>query len=395
MAQMEVIKPVDAAEEEANDGGRRRGNPKIIIGAVALLLIIGGLVAWLHFRGRESTDNAQIEGDVVPVSARVGGTVTKVLVEDNQWVEAGTLLVQLDPTDYQIAAKRAQADYESQAAAANAARTSVPIASTNTASAVRTAQAGLNAANKQVDLAKARLAEAQANHTRAANDLARYKALVDKDEIPRQQYDAAVAQELAARANVDSANAAVATAQSGVAEAQARVEAAATAPQQVAVTRAQAGGAEASSEKNAAALEQANLNLKYTEIRASVSGIVSKKSVQVGQVIQPGQPLMAVVPVDKVWVVANFKETQLKQMRPGQEVNVKVDAYGRDYKAKVDSIGGATAARFSLLPPENATGNYVKVVQRVPVKIVFEQGQDKEHLLRPGMSVEPVVFVGK
>jgi membrane fusion protein (multidrug efflux system) len=396
MAELEVV-----AREQEGGGPRKdrarnylRRNPKMrwwLLGA-ALVLVVGGLIAWRHYTVRESTDDAQIEGDIVPVSARVGGTVTKVAVDDNQYVEAGTVLVQIDPTDYQVAQRRAEADFADAQSNAQAARTGVPIAATTTATTVESARANVSAAQKEVDSASAHLREAEANHAKIAADLARYEALVKKDEVPRQQYDAAVAAETGAQAAVDTARAAVATAQSHVQQAQAALRAAGTAPQQVEVTRARAGGAEASADRAQAALDQAKLNLGYTTVRAPMAGIVSKKSVEPGQVIPAGQPLIAIVPVQNLWVVANFKETQLKNMKLGQPAKVHVDAYDKDFNGHVDSFGGATAARFSLLPPENATGNYVKVVQRVPVKIVFEQGQDPQHQLRPGMSVVPTVI---
>ena len=242
-------------------------------------------------------------------------------------------------------------------------------------------------------MANARLAEADANYTKAAADLQRYSQLVEKNEVPRQQYDTAVATDKAARATLDAARAAVANAQSHVRQAEEQVRSAETGPQQVAVTRSRAGAAAAMVQRAQAAVEQARLNLEYTTIIAPVDGVISKKeNVQLGQITQPGQPLLAVVPLEDIWVTANFKETQLNNMRPGQHTAVYVDTYTREFDAHVDSIGAATGARFSLLPPENATGNYVKVVQRVPVKLVFEKGQDPEHLLRPGMSVVPTVY---
>jgi len=389
VADLEVV-PKATEDEQESRSARRRAvlrspRARLLLGLLAAIIVVGGILIWRHYAVRESTDDAQIEADIVPLSARVGGTVKAVHVEDNQPVEAGTVLVELDPTDYEVDLRRAIAN-------ASAARTNVPIASTTTSSQLQTAQANLGSAQKQVDAAEARLREAQANYTKAARDLARYKQLVDRDEIPRQQYDYAVAAEQAARASVDSARAAVSSAQSQVAQAEAQVREASTAPQQLAVSRAKAGSAVADVQKNQAAVEQARLNLSYTIIRAPSSGIVDKKSVQPGQIIQPGQPLFSLVPFERMWVVANFKETQLKNMRVNQAATIHVDAYGRDYKGHVDSFGGATAARFSLLPPENATGNYVKVVQRVPAKIVFDKGQDPEHLLRPGMSVVPTVI---
>jgi membrane fusion protein (multidrug efflux system) len=303
------------------------------------------------------------------------------------------VLVELDPTDYNVALQRSEAELADALANATAARTGVPLATTTSSSQLDMAKANRAAAQKQVDVANARLAEAQANYRKAAADLQRLRPLVEKDEISKQQFDAVVAAEEGASATVESAKAAVATAQSQVIQANAQVQAASVVPEQVSITRAKASASEAQVQKNEAAVAQSRLNVQYTTVKAPVSGIISRKSVQPGQIIQPGQPLFAIVPLENVWVVANFKENQLKSMRVGQKAKVHVDAYGREYDGHVDSIGGATAARFSLLPPENATGNYVKVVQRVPVKIVFEKGQDKQHLLRPGMSVVPTVLV--
>jgi membrane fusion protein (multidrug efflux system) len=361
---------------------------------IFVLIVLAGVYAvWSYYAVRESTDDAQIDGHIVPISARVGGTVEKVNVLDNQYVEAGTVLVQLDPTDYQVAVDRARAELQDAMATLQAARTGVPLTHTTTSSTLSNAQASLRAAQEEVTAAKARLQEAEAEYKLAADDVRRFAQLIKKDEIPQQRYDAAVTSEKQTAAAVDAARAAVANAQSHVAQAQAMVQGAETAPQQVAITRAKAGSAEANVARLKATLQQAELNLQYTVIRAPATGIVSKKTVEPGEVIQPGQPLLALVNLEDVWVTANFKETQLRNMHPGQPAKVEVDAYGRTYKAHVDSIGGATGARFSLLPPENATGNYVKVVQRVPIKIVFEKGQDPNHLLRPGMSVVPTVLV--
>jgi len=263
---------------------------------------------------------------------------------------------------------------------------------TSTSSDVRTAEAGLAAAQQQVAAAQAQLRDAQARHNLAVQDVGRFKQLVVKNEISQQRYDTAVTAEQQAAASVDAARAAVADAQSRVAEARARLASSRTAPQQVSIMRYRAGAADAQVARAQAALDLAKLNLQYTTVRASFNGIVSKKTVEPGQVLQPGQPLMALINLDDLWVTANYKETQLRQMRPGQPATIHVDAFGRDYNGHVDSLAGASGARFSLLPPENATGNYVKVVQRIPVKIVFEKGQDPEHLLRPGMSVEPTVI---
>ncbi len=361
----------------------------VILGAVVIVAAVA--LIWHYYATHESTDDAQIDGHIAPVSARVSGTVLRVNVDDNTFVERGAVLVALDPKDYQIALDRARAELADAERSAAAARTGVPIMSVNTASALATARANLAAAQKEADAARAQLRRSQADYEKAAADLQRYTGLYQKQEISRQQFDTAVAAEQMGKANVEATAAAVSAAQSRVTQAEAQVRAAQTAPQQIQVTQERAGAAGAQVEQKRAAVEQAELNLQYTTITAPVSGIVSKRNVEPGQVVQPGQPLVSIVNLEDLWTTANFKETQLKSMRVGQPANIEVDAYGTKYKGHVDSIGGATGARFSLLPPENATGNYVKVVQRVPVKIVFDKGQDVEHKLRPGMSVVPTV----
>jgi len=402
-----------------------RRSPALKWLALLLIIVLGAAAAWYwrYASVRESTDDAQIDGHLHPVSARVGGTVLKVLVQDNQYVEAGTVLVQFDPSDYQVALDRAQSDLAETEANLHVSRTEVPITSLTASSQLSGAEAGVGvaeaevtAAQKAVAAARARLKsaqakvqEARANYVRAAQDLDRMKTLVAKEEVSRQQYDLAVAEAESHRAEVDSAEfqaqeaeEGVRVAESQVAQKQAKLlqaqntaKSASTAPQQVTVTRARVESAAARVEQMRAAVKQAELNLQYTTVRAPVAGMISERTMEVGQVVQPGQPLLAVVPLDlqNVWVTANFKETQLKNMRPGQPAIISIDAYGgRKFRGHVDSIAGVTGARASLLPPENATGNYVKVVQRIPVKIVFEQDQDPQHLLRPGMSVVPTVI---
>jgi len=361
-----------------------------------LLVVIGAIVSlvrvWRYYSVRESTDDAQIDGYIYPVSARVSGTAIKVNFDDNTYVEKGTVLAELDPTDYQVALQRAQADLADAEATATAARTNVPITHTGTSSQLSMAQAAVATAQKEELSARARVADVEARYKKAASDLRRMQQLIGKDEVSQQQYDAAVAAEQAAKATVDAERANVAAAQSRVVQAEASARSAQTGPQQVAVMRSRAGAAEAAVQHAQAAVAQAQLNLQYTTIRAPVSGVVSQRNAEVGQTVQAGQPLFGIVDLDNLWVTADFKETQLKNMRPGQPARVQVDAYGHTYSGHVDSLGGATGARFSLLPPENATGNYVKVVQRIPVKIVFDKGQDPQHQLRPGMSVVPTVL---
>ncbi|HZR25147.1 MAG TPA: HlyD family secretion protein [Vicinamibacterales bacterium] len=395
---------------------------RVQIGIGVLVLLLVGAGAWYMLtRGRESTDDAQIDSHVTQVSARVGGTITKVAVDDNQLVDAGALLVELDPRDYQVALDKARAELADAEAAAQAAQSNVPIMSTAATSGVATARGGVTqaesgiagaqqeiaAARARLTTAQAKLREAEANATKAARDVERLRGLLAKDEVSQQQYDAAVAAADAQRAAADSARAQVTEAEAGVPAAESRLaqarageqqahaelQTAQTAPQRVAMSKAQAAAAEARVQQAKANVSQAELNLQYTTVKAPIRGIVSKKGINPGQVVQAGQPLLAIVDIDNVWITANFKETQLKDMRAGQRVTVDVDAFGgREYKGKVDSIAGATGARFSLLPPENATGNFVKVVQRVPVKIVLDPGQDPEHLLRPGLSVTPTVY---
>ena len=397
--QREEFRPAEERRETKRE--RARGYFREHPAAIGVLLVVvlaiaaGIFFAWRYYSVRESTDDAQIDGHIIPLSSRVPGTVVSVNFEDNQLVDKGTVLVQLDQTDYKVAVQKAEADLADAKAAAAAASTGVPIARSTYNSQLANAQAALATAQEQATAAAAGQRQAEANHHRIAADVQRFAALVAKDEISRQQYDTAVAQEQAAAAAVDSAKAQVAAANSRVAEARAGLQAAGAAPQQIQVTQSRAGSATAAVARAQAALDQAKLNLDYTTIRASEAGIISKRNVEPGQVIQPGQPLFAIVYLEDIWVTANFKETQLKNMKPGDPATIHVDAYGHDYSGHIDSIGGATGARFSLLPPENATGNYVKVVQRLPVKIVFDKGQDPNHMLRPGMSVVPTVKIGK
>jgi len=395
---------------------------KGIIAAVVIVVLVAGLVFWLRSRGKEATDDAQVDGRITQIAARVGGTIVKVNVDNNQHVGSGTVLVQIDPRDYEVAVQKARAELADAEANAAAARTGVPIAQVETRAGVTTASGGveqaeaavagaeneIQVARANVATAEARLREREAAATKAARDVERFKGLVEKDEISKQQFDSAVAAADAARAAADAARAEVTAARGGItvaeqraaqakggaAQARAGLATARTAPQQLQVTQARAAAAEARVAQAQAALRQAELNLAYTSIAAPGAGVVSRKSIEPGQVIQAGQPLMALVDLERVWITANFKETQLESMKPGQKATVEVDALGgREFEGHIDSIAAATGAKFSLLPPENATGNFVKVVQRIPVKIVLESGQDPEHLLRPGMSVTPTVRV--
>jgi len=389
---------------------RRRKAPwRILLATFMLVVIVVGIELYRYYAVWESTDDAQIDGYIYPVNSRITGYVVRVTVDDNQYVEAGTVLVQLDPKDYEVAVANAKAAVANDEASAAALSINVPITSVNTSTQLSTAQADVDngnaavvAAQRTFDAAEASLRQAEANDLKAQDDVNRYKPLADKDEIPQQRYTQAVDTEKATAAAVEAARASAAAAEQSVTQARAKLEQiqaqlryAQTAPQQISAQRSRAQAAAAETQKAAALLEQAQLNLQYTTIVAPVSGLVGQRSVQPGQNVSPGQQLMTIVPLDSqnIWVTANFKETQLTYMRPGQPVKISVDAYGRVYDGHILNMAGASGSRFSLLPPENATGNYVKVVQRVPVKILFERGQDPDHLLRLGMSVIPSVRI--
>jgi membrane fusion protein, multidrug efflux system len=385
---------------------KNRSRLRLIILGIVVVLAIAGFFVWRYMNTYEDTDDAQVDGHVNNVSARVSGYVLKVNVDDNQYVQKGAVLVEIDPRDYQVALERAKAELADAEATAQAMNLNVPVQTIGTTTQVSTseadlvaAQAGVAAAEGQLNTARARLQEAEANNARAQADVARYSALLAKDEVSKQIYDQAEATAKADAAAVEGARAAVAAgeqqiaqARSKINQAQAALEYSHTGPQQVAASQARARAAIAAVQQKRAALDQAQLDLDYCTVVAPVTGVVNKR-VEVGMNVQPGQTLLSVVPLEDVWITANFKETQLRAMKVGQPVTISVDAYGRKYQGHVESVAGATGAQFSLLPPENATGNYVKVVQRVPVKIVLDPGQNSDHLLRLGMSVEPKVWV--
>jgi len=377
----------------------------IIVAAVAVALV-GGVFLWRYLSGFESTDDAQVDVHLYPVSARISGYVQAVHVGDNQYVQKGATLVEIDPEDYKVAVARAQANLETAEASARALNIDVPISSVDTSSQLKftssdieNAKAAIAAGEKQVAAAQARIQEADAQNVKAQDDVERYHLLLVKDEVPKQTYDYAVAAAqtdtaaiAAARAEEAAAEQNVDEARSRLIEAIARNESAQAGPKRVASTRARALSAVADVAQKRAELDQAKLNLGYTRVVAPVSGEVTKKVV-VGLNVDPGEQMLTVVPLDQVWITANFKETQLRHMRPGQKVEITCDSNGRSYQGHVDSIAGATGPLFSLLPPENATGNYVKIVQRVPVKIVLEPGEDHDRQLRPGMNVEAKVYL--
>jgi len=384
----------------------RRSRKRWIIAGAVVVVLIGGIFLWHYFSGFEDTDDAQVDVHLYPVSARISGYVQAVHVGDNQYVQEGATLVEIDPEDYQVAAAKAQANLETAEASARALNIDVPITSVDTTSQLKftssdieNAKAAIAAGEKQVAAAQARILEAEAENVKAQDDVKRYHLLLIKDEVPEQTYDHAVAAAQTDNAGVTAAKAEEAAAEQNVAEARSRLieaiardESARAGPQRVASTRARALSAAADVAQKKAELEQAELNLGYTKISAPVTGEVTKKVV-VGLNVDPGEQMLTVVPLDQVWITANFKETQLKHMRVGQKAEIDLDSNGRTYNGHVDSIAGATGPLFSLLPPENATGNYVKIVQRVPVKIVLEPGENQDHQLRPGMNVEAKVYL--
>lgn len=387
---------------------RERRRAFLIFFTIVAVLGAGGLLWWLHARQFESTDDAQVDAHLNPISARVDGTIVKVYVDDNQTVNAGDALVDLDPRDFQVALDQALAQLAQARSLVVAQEPNVPITqveSTTNISAgqadVANARAAVAAAERDRDAARAKVAESEANSARAQADLARYKTLVSKDEVSQQEFDqiAATAKAQAAAvasdvADLQSAEQVVDQRRAQLAQVESRLaQYERNAPHQVAISRATVRSNEAAAQSAQAQVEQAQLRLSYTKISAPVGGIVMKRSAEVGAHISAGQQLMQIVQIDDEWVTANFKETQLRSIKPGQPATIHVDALNRDFQAYVEDIGGSTGAMASVLPPENATGNFVKVVQRIPVRIRFKPNQAAIERLRPGMSVEPEVRV--
>ena len=386
--------------------GAVRSNPLLTLSAV-VVLVIGAISLWLYMGSYEQTDDAAVDGHLHPISARISGTVLSVNadVQNNHFVQAGTVLAELDPADYSADLNRARADFGRLQSTATAAQQDITVISSGSTGRLELAQAQVKEAGESISsekaqqqAAEARLTLADANYIRAEADRHRYEGLLAKREISQSEYDRIATEAATNQATVAAARADVAAARLRVSQAESRLTArradllgALSAPQQISSSKARAASAVSESARARAQLTTAELNIGYTKIVAPVSGIVGRKSVEVGQRLQPGQQLMIIIPVDDVWITANFKETQLRKMKPGQPVTIHADSSGQDYHGYVDSIGGATGSVFGLLPPENATGNFVKVVQRVPVKILLNPGENADHRLRPGMSVEPKV----
>ncbi len=401
----------NASAKPAPESPAKKTRRNIIIAVVLIALIVAAGLFYWRSTFVEDTDDAQVDGDLYQVSARVAGQVTKVYVDETQPVKAGQPIAEVDPRDYQVALEQAEANLANARAEYTQATSNVPITSTSVRTTVTTSgqdvqsnAAAVAQAQANAQAMQARILQAQANALKAQTDVDRYTPLVARDVISKQQYDAAVATATAMQAQVDEAQRDAAAAQQQVLGAQQRFQSSqaqqsqnkTNAPKQIAVQQARATAAEASIKQAQARVDQAQLNLGYTKIISPIDGIISRKNVAVGDNLSVGQSLLTVVPLTNLWVTANFKETQLKGMQKGQKVDIKVDALGgRHFTGKVTEVGGATGSRLSLFPPENATGNYVKVVQRIPVRIDFTNMQDenKDEALRAGMSVEPDVHV--
>jgi membrane fusion protein (multidrug efflux system) len=412
-----------AKNENKRSAAPRRGRKILIralIGGAALVLAAAASGAYFHFRDRVSTDDAQVDAHIAPIAPKVSGLVSEILVDDNQPVKAGQVLIRIDPRDYQAKVAQARAAVAAAESQAMGARAGVPLTNATTASGTSAAEAQLAAASadyerskadydrassSELEFARADIEAKRATADRARADLARMEPLVARDEISRQQFDAykaaarvadsdfAASQQKLANAQklALSSQASMQASEARVSAARAALEQAQANRQQVGISSAQAGTASAAILQARANLEAAQLELSYATIVAPIDGVVTKKTVQLGQIVQPGQSLLTVVPLQDVWVTANFKETQLSNARPGQRAEVHVDMYGKSFEGRVDSIAGATGTKLSLLPPENATGNFVKIVQRIPVKIDL-QNVPPDYVFRPGMNVDVTIF---
>lgn len=396
------------------------GFRRAVIGAGAVLLLVAG-GAWYYFHGRVTTDDAQVDGHITPIASQVYGNVNQVLVHDNERVKAGQVLLRIDPRDYQAKVAQAEAALELAQARAQAARVGVPLTQGTTRSGIAAAQAEITAAQAEyrraqlayqaastagLSYARAQVAKRKAQNSLAQANLNRMKPLVAKAEISQQQYDSYVSAAATAESELKAAeeklaqaqhqveidHAAMLAAQSQVAVAKAHLAEAHANTGQVPMKTADAHSADANVEAAKATLDAAKLQLSYTTITAPTEGVVTNKTVEPGQIVQPGQALFAIIPLHSVWVRANFKETQLAKVHPGQRAEIHVDMYGESFPGRVESISGATGSRMSLLPPENATGNFVKVVQRIPVRIFLDPIPPGKAILRPGMNVEATIY---
>jgi len=396
----------DAESSGSTAEGRRRS--LVFAGVVGAVILIGALAFWLYSRTYESTDDAQVDGHLNGITSRIDGEVKAVFAEENQSVQAGQLLVELDPRDYQVALEQAQAQLLKAQAEARAENPTLPIAQSasqtslaTSQSGVSNAEAGVAAAERDQAAAMSRLQEVEANNAKAQADVARYKSLVDKDEVSHLAYDQVIATAKALAASVDSARSSSEAAQKVVEQRRAQLDQArsqmtlanVSAPNQIAISKANLQSKQADVQAKQADVDRAQLDLSYCKIVSPVAGVVSKRVAEVGEHVSKGQRLLTLADLGDLWVTANFKESQLKQMHAGQSVTVAVDAYDEKFDGTVEAMPGATGSITSLLPPENASGNYVKVVQRLPVRIRLKAGQQGLDRLRPGMSVVPKVWL--
>lgn len=411
----------DAAENSGN-GRKGRSMMKIVaLLAGCLLLTTAGVMWYMAVADEVTTDDAQVDGRIVPIASKIPGNIVEVLVQDNQPVKAGDLLVRIDARDYQVKVDLAKAALALAENHSLGAGVGIPLTGATVESQIAGARAQLLAARAEAERARnglerastSELAFAKANfeagkaaYERAQSDLKRMKPLVEKNEISRLQYDAYVAAEEVSRNQLHAYEQRLAAtgqeakatrslmeaAEARVEQARAALQQAEAAKRQVSIRRAESGASLAAVDQARANLRAAELQLSYCNITAPVNGAVTRKSVELGQIVQPGQGMMNLIPLDDLWVMANYKETQLTRVKAGQKVSIYVDLSGKTIRGTVDSIAGATGARMSLLPPENATGNFVKVVQRIPVKIRLEDGNSVENVLRPGMNVVSTIF---
>ncbi|MEJ2109119.1 MAG: HlyD family secretion protein [Acidobacteriota bacterium] len=421
---METEHPETETEEKEERKGEEkpaRGRIRWLLALAVVAVLIVGVFLWIEYNsGRVSTDDAQVDGHIVPVASKIYGTVSEVLVDDNQPVHSGDVIIRIDTRDYAIKVEQAEAAMRLAESQLKAAGMGVSLTRETTSSGTTNSEASLAAAEAEylrakldyelsttsnLEVARAEVASRTAKNKKAQADVARMQPLMEKEEISKQQYDAYQETALVAesdlkiaRENLDAAEKDAGIKHSAMVVAQARVEQSRAELKESKanlrksdISAADADSAEAAVARALANLKEAQLQLSYTEIRAPEDGVITRKSVEVGQVVQAGQGLLTIVPLHKVWITANFKETQMNDMRPGQKAEIEVDMYGTTIQGRVDSIAGATGTRLSLLPPENATGNYVKIVQRIPVKIEVELN-DEDLILRPGMNVIATVF---
>ena len=391
-----------------DNNGRGRRRTLLVAGVIGSLILLGAIGFWFYSSTYESTDDAQVDGHLNGTTARIDGEVKAVHVEENQSVQTGQLLVELDPRDYEVALERARAQLLKAQAQVRAENPNLPITQSASQTSISTnrsevlnAEAGVAVAERDQAAAMSRLQEVEANNAKAQADVGRYKSLVDKSEVSRSQYDAVIATAKALAASVDSARASAESAQKVVEQRRAQLDQARSrlahanteAPNQVAISKANLQSRQADVQMMKAQVDQALLDLSYCKIFSPIAGVVSKRTVEIGEHVNKGQRLITLANLGDLWVTANFKENQLREMHPGQSVTVSVDAFGQKFDAFIEAMPGSTGAVTSLLPPENATGNYVKVVQRLPVRIRFKTGQKGLERLRLGMSVVPKVWL--